>query len=442
MTEEKEKIILEAELNYTLSDKDGKEIESGKAQGKISEESFFLLPELGHSLFSPLRDIVKINAADYKISIQLISDDIIILSQMGYKYEDFLRVLSRVRNEILLKDMLINEPIKKTGIFAEYVYLDSKNKVDQEDKCELRLYETALTILPEKNEIFQIPFSSISHIKEEDHKISFLLESGEKLFITKLGYQFDVVKKVISDSMNELTSKVQSHLKELLPEIDPITIRKASLLMKEGKVAKREDLESISPKLWALLETKVTETNIKEQYEYLKSLSQQEKICIGLKRGLMDELTGDYIWFLIPIYNSEKLGNAVAMESISDDSGEGGGGKATYFFRMVSRKDFPNLKNVKDLDKELEVFIKNINRCMIAINFRREPVYLPKQKLEDSQYIRYKFAIKKIPELLILRNLFIGRVIHSSFEQWKKDVNSLLEFNFNSKDDNIRWQKN
>jgi hypothetical protein len=40
-----------------------------------------------------------------------------------------------------------------------------------------------------------------------------------------------------------------------------------------------------------------------------------------------------------------------------------------------------------------------------------------------------------------LRNLFIGRVIHSSVDQWKSDVTSLLEFNNKSRDDNEKWKK-
>jgi len=147
------------------------------------------------------------------------------------------------------------------------------------------------------------------------------------------------------------------------------------------------------------------------------------------KARLLGDLTGEYIWFLIPIYstNSKEPGNAVAMETIS---GEGeGGGKATYFFRIVSRKDYPNFKNIEELHLEVDNFIRRINRCMLAINFRREPIYLPDERLKEPQYQKYQFAIAKIPELQTLRKLFIGRVIHSSPEQWKQDVMDLLRFN-------------
>ncbi|MGQ9604522.1 MAG: hypothetical protein ACUVUU_10015 [bacterium] len=144
------------------------------------------------------------------------------------------------------------------------------------------------------------------------------------------------------------------------------------------------------------------------------------------------------VWFLIPIYstNPNEPGNAVAMEATSGE----GGGKATYFFRIVSRKDYQNY-GIEDLHREIDNFIKRINRCMLAINFRREPIYLPDERLKEPEYQKYQFAIAKIPALQELRQLFIGRVIHSSPEQWKKDVMDLLRFNVSTLDDTAKWGK-
>lgn len=238
--------------------------------------------------------------------------------------------------------------------------------------------------------------------------------------------------------MNELSLKVQSSLKELLPKADPSVIRRASRFMKEGKAARRSDIESISPELWKELEKKIEITGIKEEYDFLTSLAQKEKMCIGLKRGLLGDLTGEYIWFLIPIYstNPEEPGNAVAMEAISGE----GGGKATYFFRIVNRKEYANFKNIEDLHRKVDSFIKMINRCMLAINFRREPIYLPEDRLNEVRHQKYFYAIKRIPELRTLRDLFVGRVIHRSKEQWEEDVMSLLKFNVSSVDDNEKWK--
>jgi hypothetical protein len=125
------------------------------------------------------------------------------------------------------------------------------------------------------------------------------------------------------------------------------------------------------------------------------------------------------------------------MEAISEE----GGGKATYFFRLVSRNAYQNFKSIDELHRAADDFIAKTNRCMLTINFRREPIYIPDERLAEPEYQKYRFAIQKIPSLQTLRKLFVGRVIHSSLEQWKQDVTDLLRFNISTLDDTTRWTK-
>ena len=435
--ENEETTIMECLAGYFLSDEAGQITAKGNALVKLAKENISLLPKFGEPLFISFRDILEITEGDYKIYLTLTSREKLTIFDLGYKYEDFLRVLSRLRNEIILKDMLMQETLKKSSVEAEFVYLDESGNEKQKGKCEPRLYETAIVVIPEKGELVRIPYSDISEIQDKDFALTITTEFGEKFVFSKMGKQFDPLAKTLSDSMNELALKVQSSLKELLPKADPLVIRRAARFMKEGKVARRSDIESVSPKLWQELEKKLEAAGIKEEYDFLKSLAQKEKMCIGLKRGLLGDLTGEYIWFLIPIYALRDAGNAVAMEATSTE----GGGKATYFFRIVSRKDYPNFKNIEDLHKEIDNFIKRMNRAMLAINFRREPIYLPDERLEEPQYQKYKFAIAKIPALRELRELFIGRVIHRTPEQWKNDVMDLLKFNVTTTDNNLKYEK-
>ncbi len=78
---------------------------------------------------------------------------------------------------------------------------------------------------------------------------------------------------------------------------------------------------------------------------------------------------------------------------------------------------------------------------MIAVNFRREPIYLPDERLKEPGYLRYKFAVDKLPELRKLRRLFIGRVFHRLHQQWTSDVMDLLNFNASIIDDRKKWKE-
>jgi hypothetical protein len=272
-----------------------------------------------------------------------------------------------------------------------------------------------------------------------------------------MGGEFDGIKKGLADAMNELGLKTQSTLKWVFPALDPASTRNAARFLKEGRAARRADIESVSPELWSSLEKKTALAGIGKEYEHLKSLSQQDKVCIGLKRGLMGDLTGDHLWLLFPIYSSDPLrpGNALAMEVArmqspeadadlqeeNQDQASQGGGNATYFFRIASRKDYAKLvKNIAEMHSIMDRLILKINRLMLDINFRREPIYLSDERLKEPQYNKYLYAVQKIPSLKALRELFIGRVIHSSFEQWKSDVSDLLKFNVTAEHDEMKWK--
>ncbi len=440
MDKEKElSIIIYSSSSYLLYDRGGQEISSGEATAQLDEENLRVLPKLGEALLFPFRDIIDIVEGDYRIHLTFTSGERLVLFNLGYRYEDFLSALTKLRNELLLKDMLMKETLKKSGIEAELAYFNEGDKQIQKGECEVRLYETAIVILPPKGEPVRIPYSDLSEMREEDHRLVLNTEYAERIVLSKMGDKYDEVVKILSDLINALSLKVQLSLKELLPEADPSAIRRASRFMKEGRAAKRSDIQSVSPELWTELEKKLEGLGIKNEYDFLKSFSQQEKICIGLKRGLLGDLTREYIWFLIPIYsvNPAVPGNAVAIEATSEE----GEGRATYFFRIVSRKDYPNFRDIGDLHRWVDTFIRMMNRSMISINFRREPIYLPDSRLRESQYEKYRFAILKLPALQTLRSLFIGRVIHSSPEQWRQDVLDLLKFNVSTQNDNAKWQR-
>jgi hypothetical protein len=78
---------------------------------------------------------------------------------------------------------------------------------------------------------------------------------------------------------------------------------------------------------------------------------------------------------------------------------------------------------------------------MIDINFRREPIFLSQEQLENPKYAQYRVAVAKIPALKTLRTLFVGRVVHSTVDQWRTDVKSLLVYSSENIHTSEEWKK-
>lgn len=454
---------MEAEVNFTLKTEQGNVKSEGQAKANLDEKYLTLSVEFGEPMLVAYTDIVKIFEQEYQIGLFLTSKEKLELSSLGYQYEDFLTELFRLRNQLLLKYLLMDESLIKDGFEALFTSIDPKGQVTLSGRCEVRLYETALVILPQKDEPIRVPYCYLSQTNKVDHKLVLVNEFGEKLEFSMLGEKFDALAKGLSEAFNKLMLRSQQTIKEIIPEADPSIVIKLAGLMEDGRAAKRKDLDALSPTFWQRLTKKAEQAGVSQEYAYLESKALKEQMRIGLKRGLMGDLTGSYVWLIVPLLTSNKLANAVALEAFSttdapdietepilvekepdeesaDETEPPKGGKATYFFMILNRSDY--LKSGQEnLDAELERFMNNINRCMIDINFRREVIYLSDEQLENPRYVQYRFAKDRITSLMILRNEFIGRVVHSSFDQWKSDVTNLLVFNSKSEDDSAKWKK-
>ncbi len=463
---------MEVELNYKLYDDQAHIKNEGEAKATFNDQYLTLTAMFGEPMLIAYTDIVGISDYDYKVDLFLTSKEKLNLSGLGYLYEDFLFQLYKHRNELMLKYLLINESLLKGGFEAQYKQLDPIGQTNQTGNCEIRLYDTAIVILPQKNEPIRLPYCYITNINKQDYTIKITNEFLEKIEFTQLGQNFDPLAKALSDALNKMLIRTQENIKEIIPEADPLAINKLSSLMKDGRAAKRKEIELQSQDFWRRLKKKIDEASITEEYEFLNSNAISDQVCVGIKRGLMGDLTGTYIWMMFPLLSpgTNRLSNTIAIEAFNtqDNTAENKEQKsilekaisqteeetsqnpdkeqkpattgATYFFRTMGRKEYAQTKEA-DLIIELENFTKNVNRAMIDVNFRREPIFLSEEQLDGTKYVQYRFAIARMPSLSMLRSLFIGRVIHSSPEQWKSNVASLLTFNTKSLDDTEKWKK-
>ena len=462
-------IPVEAKANFRLMDEDSNLKSEGEAKVVLDDQYVALVVGFGEPRLFFYTDIVGISEQEYRIKLFLTSKETLELSGLGYQYEDVLSELFRLRNEILLKYLLMEESLVTAGFKAQFSWFESKGQINQSGNCELRLYETALLILPQKNEPIRVPYCYVSQTSKIGYSLVLNTEFEERFEFSKLGEKFDAFGKSLSDALNKMMLRSQTIIKEMIPETDPLKTYKLAALMKDGRAAKRKDIDMLSTDLWRRLIKRIGEAGMDQEYGFLDAMALKEQECVGVKRGLMGDLTGDYVWLLFPLCSSRsnRLLNAVALEAFStrtnngqkpeaqlekndtamasnqenaEEKGSTSSGKATYFFRLLNRHAFTQASD-EELKIELDNFIRNINRCMIEINFRREPIYLSDDSLDSPKYTQYRFAVAKIPLLRVLRNLFIGRVIHSSFNQWKTDVTDLLDLNANTKDDSVKWNK-
>jgi len=347
----------------------------------------------GFSCEIRLSDISGIRAQNYRVFAAM-PDGEIVLSMIGHWYEDFAEKYIRAYNEVLFNELLMKETVhfETDGYFTE--------PSGETAHASLRICETAVVALPITHGLARIPFCMIASMENQPYRFTITDRLGRVYVLSKMGYTTDAFLNAYRMRLEELIRQTREKLSEIAPVDDAL----ARLLM-EGMVQPLSDVRAISSGFAAALEQKLAGSAIAEQFAYLSGIT--DDLAIGVKRGLMGELTGESIILLAPVFAK----NALIMESVGDSAA------ATYVFRLSQDGPFS--------PAQWRQFLLEFNDSMLSVNFRREPIYLSDKALEEAQHETYRHALRRIPALAKLRALFVGRAVHGGFESWKKKIESL-----------------
>lgn len=397
---------------YALSRGAG-QAETGRGEAGLSEEALILSPKGARPLIIPWEEITAFSLGNYRAELSL-RQAALTISSLGYKFEDFARHASRQRNERLLKLSLAEEPLKRSMIEAD---LARGAAGEAACRCELRIYETSLVALPETADFLRLPFRHITAVKEGDHSVEINAEDGVRWRISGLGSNYDHFVDSLRAQMAELDLFVQKALGAALPGFSPLDIRALAALLREGRLVPAAELDKVSPGAAASVGKRIcSDKDDAAEYNYLKKISAAGKMAFGIKKGLMGKLSGDNYIFLFCV---EYPAPAVIAESflVEPKTKEITDKTATYVYRLP-----PGAKD------PWAAFLSFFNRAMTAVNFRRLPVLLSDERLIDPKNAVYAGALARVPELKALRQLYVGRAIHSGAPQWEAGVAALLDF--------------
>jgi hypothetical protein len=358
-------------------------------------DEYITLNAPGFSSSLKLNTLSGVSAAGYRVTAASDSGDII-FSMIGHWYEDFARKFVRAYNEVVFKESLMKESV--------HFEADGQYISPESDTCHavFRVCETALVILPDTHALVRIPLCMIAETKVSPYRFEVTDRLGRSFVMQKLGRVTDAFLKAYDTRLAELMKQT----KEKLGEIAPVSDSLAKLLM-EGMVAKLSDIRKESPGFADAIDGRLSSSDIAQEYKYLKSVSYD--IAVGVKRGLLGDLIGESILLLAPVFDK----NIMFMESLGDTAA------ATYVFKISA--------GFGASPEHWDDFLLRFNYAMLSVNFRREPIYLSDEALGSVKYEQYRQALGRVPDLLELRKLFAGRVMHSGFESWKKSMDSYIK---------------
>ena len=443
---------------------DGSVLQAGLCRISFETESLTLTPASGAPLALDLGDIDLFVPSDYELTLTLYTGRKILLSQFAKTFQDLCHNLLEAYRKRLLQCLLL-EDLEEVRRFDAFVHLESPERTFS-SPAEIRLFKSNLAVLPTQANGLQLRLADIDAVNFDAATWTVTIESGnQKLAFTKLAKRTEEFNERLTTAMLDLTQKGAETVHGMFPFLSPDEFQQVAVLMKEGHATALPKLRAIHPMMEQALATNVVGARLKPQFDALLAHVPGGNYYAGFKQIRKDEgqAAGDgqsqdsdadedesstpnaaggdtaessggtagaedespmLHWFFLPVSAKpgEKYpGNIVAWEATSRS------GRATYFFRLVPPEQGALLQDASKRPALIESAIQQLNRAIVLLNFRREPIYLPDESLQlQPRFRRYAIACRKLPELVRLRASFLGRAIHTTPEAWQKQFESYL----------------
>jgi len=448
---------------FQYQNPDGTPLGGGSCRLSFEKESFTLTPTSGAPIAFDLGDIEIFTPADYELTLTLYTGQRIVLSQFGKTFQNLSHDLLEAYRRRLVQCLLL-EDLEEVSRFEGMVQLRSQAAgCSFASPAELRLYKSNLAVLPTQATGLQWRLAEIDSVEFDDATYAVSIRAGEEtLVVTKLAKRTGEFRQRLEEGIAEITEKAAQATHELLPFLNPDQFQLVAQLLKEGHAVSVPRLKTIHPKTETALVENIVDAKLRPYFDALlarvptgiytgfkfirKGEEDSEEPEAGTPEtsevagesapadqqppdeeaveGASEEKEPILHWFFFPLATrpgAPRPGNLVAWEATSR------GGRATYFFRLVPPEQAPQLEDSTCAGALVDTAIRQLNRALVLLNFRREPIYLSDEKLElQPRYRRYAIACRKLPELRRLRTSFLGRAIHTSPEAWLKQAESFL----------------
>ncbi len=413
--------------HYRLLEPGGGEIEGADAELAVTKDALVVTPAQQPQLRVDFSEVDRLDFGDYLLSAALAGGEVAELSMLGTRYDEFTDSLAESLRSFQARNLMLEEPVGGES-YACDLELDG-----EESPTQVRVYATSVAVIPARRTPFGIPLGEVTNFgfDEERWSLDFDLLDGRRISLLRMGQRTDSCR-----------SLVEKRLASLLPSVPSLKVRRVAQAMPDGVAASRAQLDAIDPQVWQGLIAASASDELKACFDALSARAIPGEIAAGMKetnfrqdgQAAPDDpespdgnvqsvgetpLEGRVLWFLFPIAGSDRRapGNALALEAVS------GAGRATYVVRIAPAAQYRAMSD-EELLRVTRERIRSLSRALVALSFKREPIYLPDEQIRSPKYARYRLALRLLAPLKEAREAFVGRAIHGA--GWEKQLDGAL----------------
>ncbi|HXS93109.1 MAG TPA: hypothetical protein VN736_00800 [Candidatus Limnocylindrales bacterium] len=376
----------------------GEDLGHGPCQVSFDAETAVVTPAGGLPVAFDLGDVDRTAPADWDLKLTLYTGASVTLQQFGAAFSDMSRELLAAWRDRTVRCLLL-EDLEELGRF---------NGAANGGPGEIRIYKSNIAFLPQAGSPVQWRLAAVDSLAFDDASYSIALTRGsDRLVLSKVAKKTDEVLQKLREAHGALREQAARALHDVFPFLPPDALMRLQRMMPEGRSASLAALNEIHPKLADTLIERAVDEHLKPYFDVLRSRATKDPPMAGFKFIRPGDDEGEdppeegkmplFFWFFFPLPNG-----TAAWEATT------GTGRATYIFKAPG---------------PIAETVETLTRGLALVNFRREPVYLSDDALDrQPRFHRYAIGARKLPELRALRQAYIGRAIHSSPEEWEKEI--------------------
>jgi hypothetical protein len=353
--------------------------------------------------------------ADYAVTVRADGGEMT-FSRMGEWAQRFYDALCDAYNRAVLRALFV-EGTPVVTAKGEIRYAENGVMGGGSAPVHVYVYGNSVVSLPPDCSARRVPLCFVDGMEKGDYSLTLILDTGESYTYAKLGYDTAPVETAVEKQIRALREKTLVAVKEIDPSLAVAQASQIAGLMPSGVAASVGQLAGIAPSFIVALEAKIAATRAADSYGSFKELCNPEQIWVGFRKnetgksetgkggdsvGLVAEtaVPDPYLlWLIAPSPD----GQFAAVEFAEADS-------ATFVYRTGG---------------DFTAFAQQINRALEAIGFKREVIRMSDAELRKPDNADYYMATKRTPALQFVRANFVGRVIHSSAENWKRKLTEI-----------------
>jgi hypothetical protein len=80
-----------------------------------------------------------------------------------------------------------------------------------------------------------------------------------------------------------------------------------------------------------------------------------------------------------------------------------------------------------------------LSEAIVDARFLRDPMALPRDRLAEPRYLRYRLAIAALPRLAAARARFVARLVHVDPTSWAAALDGLIRWHGSARAEEAEW---